>query len=91
MFKVWRPKNPKAVLVVKLTLWAAVLTWMVFFLGLGIIMAKRLGDAGPDIYWALGNNTLAQVLTWVAPIWVVFTVILLAVYVAKYANKKLRP
>ncbi len=85
----WRPKG-KSLTIVRLTVWAGLLTWMVFFFALGVVMAKRLADAGPSIYWGFGSELLAQVLHWIAPIWVVFTVLLVIVYVARFAARRLR-
>lgn len=73
--------------VVKLSLWSGLLVWMVFFFAFGVIAAQRLGAAGPSLF---GTGVWGQVLTWVAPIWVVFTALLTCVAVARFANKRLR-
>ena len=84
--KMWRLKNPKAITLVKLTLWAGLAVWMVFLLAYGVVAAQRLGLAGPQLF---GTSTLGQVLTWVVPIWVVFTTLMLIWAVARFANRKL--
>jgi len=83
----WRPKNPKAVVLVKLTLWAGLVTWMVFTLAFGIVMARLAAVSLPPF---VGTDFWGQVWTWVVPIWIVFTTLLLIWAVARYANKKLR-
>lgn len=82
----WRPKNPKAVTIIKLTCWAGILTWMVFFFAYAVIAAQRLGAAGPFLF---GTSFWGQVLTWVTPIWVIFTSLLCIVYIARFVNKKI--
>lgn len=88
MVKLWRPKDPKAIIVIKLTLWAGLLTWMVCTIILAILLARQV---------AIGiEPTLSQdpwdrfVGHWLMPIWVVFTTLMLVWAVARFANKRLR-
>ena len=83
----WKPKDPKAISLVKLGLWAAILTWMVFALSFSIIAAQRLALAAPRLF---GVGVQGQVLAYVAPIWVVFTTLMLIWAMARFANRKLR-
>lgn len=84
---IWRPKNPKSVALIKLTLWAALVTWIVFTLAFGVVMARLAAASLPGL---IGTDTWAQVWTWVVPIWIVFTTLMLIWAVANFANKKLR-
>lgn len=85
--KLWRPKDPKGVAVIKVTLWAGLLTWMVFLLVYALVGAQRLKLAGPELF---GEGVWGQILTWVTPIWVVFTTLMLLWAVARFANRRLR-
>ena len=85
--KVWRPKNPKSVALIKLVLWAALVTWMVFTLAFGIVMAKLASVSLPNV---IGTGTWAQVWTWIIPIWVIFTTLVLIWGVARFTNRRLR-
>jgi len=78
--------SPRSRSLVKLTLWAGVLTWLVFYLASGVVMAQRLANLGSDIF---GGGIRGDILHWVAPIWVVFTVLLTVVLVSRYVTKKL--
>lgn len=80
--------NKRGAAVVRLALWAGTLTWIVMFLGLGVTMAQRFATIAPDWF---GTGTWGQTLTWIAPIWVVFTSLLVCVYVARFVSKKLQP
>lgn len=82
----WKLKNPKSITVIKLTVWSGLVVWMLFLFAYAIVGAQRLGRAGPELF---GTGTLGQVLTWVAPIWVVFTTLLLIVYIARFASRRL--
>jgi len=86
--KIWRPKDPRAVSLIKLTLWAGLVTWMVFTLVMGIAMAK-LGAI--EIAKLLGSSAYGEVWIWIVPIWVIFTTLMLIWAVASFALKKLRP
>lgn len=88
MFKKLRSRlSPRDVGIVKLVMWAALLTWMVFFFAFGVVLAPKL--ANPDWYSGFGSELFAGILAWVAPIWVVFTSLMVIVYVARFAYKKL--
>ena len=82
----WRPKNPKSVSIIKLALWSGLVVWMVFFFVFGLVGAQELARGGPFLF---GTSTWGQILTWVTPIWVVFTSLLLIVYIARFASRKL--
>jgi len=83
----WRPKDPRAVALIKLTLWAGLVTWMVFTLALGITMAKLAAVAFPQF---VGVGIWGQAMVWVVPIWVIFTTFMLIWAIARFANKKLK-
>jgi len=86
--KVWRPKDPRAVNLIKLTLWAGLFTWMVFTLTLGISMARLAAVLLPQY---IGTSASTQVWCWVVPIWIIFTTLMLIWAVARFAARKLRP
>jgi hypothetical protein len=85
--KLWRPKDPKARAVVKLTLWAAVLTWMVFFLAYGVTAAQRFALEAPKLF---GTGTWGKILSFIAPIWIIFTAFMLLWAVARFVGRRLR-
>lgn len=85
--KIWRPKDPRAVSLIKLTLWAGLFTWMVFTLATGIVMARLASLSLPPI---VGTDLSGQILIWVIPIWIVFTTFMLIWAVVRFANRKLR-
>lgn len=83
--------SKKSISVIKLTLWSALVVWMVFFFAFGVIAAQWLASYGPEIYSGFGSEVFARVLHWIAPVWVVFTALLTCVAVARFANRRLRP
>jgi hypothetical protein len=83
----WKPSNPKTLALIKLTVWSGLLTWMVFLLAYGIVAVRRLAIFGPQLF---GTSAWGQVLSWVAPVWLLFTTALLIWAVARFASKKLR-
>jgi len=83
----WRPKNPKDRAVIKLGLWSGLIVWSVFAIALGAVGAQRMAHGGPNIF---GTSTWGQVLTFVVPIWIVFTTLLLVYYILKFAGRRLK-
>jgi uncharacterized protein (DUF983 family) len=83
----WRPRNQKSRIIIKLALWSGLLVWMIFFFAYGVVLAPRLAD--PNIYSGLGSRLFAEALSWVAPIWVVFTTLLVVVVMARFVAKKI--
>ena len=87
MFKKLRDRlSPRGVAIIKLALWSGLAVWMIFFFAFGVTAAQRFAAFGPEVF---GTSLWGQILTWVTPIWVVFTALLVVVYVARFANKKL--
>jgi len=82
----WKPKDPKAIVLIKLVCWAGVLTWMAFMLVAGLAMARLAAVTLPSF---VGNLPAGGIWVWVVPIWIVFTTLLLVLAVARYVNKKL--
>ena len=82
----WKPKNPKAIALIKLVCWAGILTWMAFTLTAGLVMARLAAVTLPPF---LESNPIGGILSWVIPIWIIFTSLLLVLAVARYVNKKL--
>ncbi len=77
--------NPKSIALVKLTIWAGLITWMVFFVAYSIVAAQTLSGW---ILILLGEGARGKILIWVAPIWVVFTALMLCWAVARFTIKK---
>ena len=89
----WKPKGKRAQAAIKLGVWSGLLTWMVFFVGFGIVLASKAGRflaVNPDFFWGFGNETFKLVLGWVVPIWIVFTSLMLVVVVARWVNRMLK-
>lgn len=85
--KIWRPKDPKSVALIKLVLWAALVTWMIFTLAIGITMARW---GAIEVARLLGANPWTGVWTWIVPIWIIFTTLMLDWAVARFAIRRLR-
>jgi hypothetical protein len=79
--------GPRGRVLIKLTLWSGILTWMVFFFIYGLVASIRLITAGPELF---GTDLWGRALTWISPIWLILTVLLLFILVAKYLIKKLK-
>jgi len=60
---------------------------MVFFFAFSLTMAQRAAGWGPTWF---GLNLWGQVMSWVLPIWIVFTCSLIIIAVARYASKRLK-
>jgi len=84
--RLWRPKDPKSIVVIKITLWAGLLTWMIFSLSTSILMARL---ASVEIL-RLVPGTKGTVYSWVVPIWIIFTTLMLIWATSRYAVRKLR-
>lgn len=81
--RIWRPKDKKAVATIKLTLWAALLTWAVFTVGFGVVSARMAVRVLSDLEFM-------EIWLWIVPIWIIFTSLMLVWAVLNFANKKLR-
>ncbi len=71
----------------KLAVWSALIAWMVFFFAYSLTMAKRLANPGWFSFW---GPTWASVMTWVAPVWVAFTALLIICFIARYVSRKFK-
>jgi len=85
--RIWRPKNPRSVALIKLVLWAGLAVWMIFTLAFGIVMARLAAVTLPNV---IGVSSWAQVWIWVVPIWIIFTTLMLIWAVARFSVKRLR-
>ena len=83
----WRPKDPKAVTLIKLTLWSGLFTWMVFTLATGVAIANLAAQVLPQ---HVGVGTMGQAWTWIVPIWIIFTTLMLIWAVARFSYNRLR-
>jgi len=72
----------------RLVLWAMLVVWMVFFLTYSIVIAKIFATIAPHAY---GVSVWGQIMSWIGPVWVVFTALLIIVIMGKYAARKLSP
>jgi hypothetical protein len=84
--KLWRPKDPRSIVIIKITLWAGLLTWMVFILATSLFMARIAAIDIPKLI----EGTKGIVYSWVVPIWIIFTILMLIWAVARFASRKLR-
>jgi hypothetical protein len=84
--KIWKPKNPRDVALIKLVLWAGLVTWIIFTLATGIVIARLAAVLLPRVV----GTAWGQILTWVVPIWIIFTTFMLIWAVVRFANRKLR-
>jgi len=82
--------GPKGRARFKLGVWAGLVAWMVLFLAFGVVMAQRLAAVDPGVYSGFGSGALAQIIHKIAPAWLIFTAVLLVIYIAKWAYRKLR-
>lgn len=71
----------------KLVVWATLFVWMVFFAAFSVVIAGVLAGLSPQVF---GPGVWGQVMTWVLPIWYVFTCFLIVILIARYANRKLK-
>jgi len=72
----------------RLVLWAVIVVWMVFFLTYSVVIAKIFATIAP---YAYGVSVWGQIMSWVGPVWVVFTALLIIVIMGKYVARKLSP
>ena len=90
--KIWRPKDPRAVALIKICLWAGLATWMVFTFAGSMAVARWAAVGLPGWLTTLGSSPIwIKILTWVIPIWIVFTILMLIWAVARFAVRKLSP
>jgi len=78
--------SPREVVLFRLAIWTCLVVWMVLFFAFSIVMAGYFAGLGPDLF---GEGFGGQVMTWVLPVWTVFTSMLIIVFMARFANKKL--
>ena len=77
----------KGMTLIKLVIWAGLVTWMICYLAMGIAVAKWFGTNGP-LYF--GTDIWGIALSFLTPIWIIFTILLTDVLIAKYAHKRLK-
>ena len=69
----------------RLGVWGASLVWMVMFIAFTLVMAWKSGIVLGDFF----GGTSGVVLSWVVPIWMVFTCFLIIIYMARFIGRKL--
>lgn len=85
---IWRPKDPRARALIKLGLWAGMLTWMVFTVALGMVLALSIQTLYPATF---GQTAWQHFLgAWVIPVWIIYTSLMLVWVVARFVTKTLR-
>ncbi len=84
---VFSKMGSKGVTLVKLVLWSGLVTWMVSYLAMGIAVAKWFGNNGPFLF---GTGIQGIAFSFLTPIWIIFTILLTDVLVARYAYRKMR-
>lgn len=88
--KIWRPKDPKAKAIIKLTLWSALVTWAIFSVAFAIVLARKFVTLLRALPFFEANSFTRFLGEWVVPIWVIFTSLMLVWAIFRYANKMLR-
>lgn len=86
--KIWRPKDPRAIAIVKLTLWAGLFTWSLFTLLIGILYARQFALIVSERFSFTGWTKFLS--EWIVPVWIVFTTLMLIWAVWRFANRRLR-
>jgi hypothetical protein len=81
---IWKPGDRRARALVKLTLWGAILVWIVFTVAMGVAKAKEFSFFS-EAY--LKSYVLSH---WVGPIWVVFTALMFIWIMIAYVNRKFK-
>ena len=76
----------KDITIIKLTLWSALAIWMTFLITFAVVGAVVLADRSKDIW----SGTIGDVMSWVLPIWFIYTLLFVVLLVARWSNKKLR-
>jgi len=79
--------TPRQVSLFKLAVWTTLFVWIVFFSAFSIVVAGVLAGLAPQVF---GVSIWGQVMSWVLPVWYIFTTFLIIVIIARYANAKLR-
>jgi len=85
--KIWKPKDTRAIAIIKITCWAGLVTWMIFTLATSVVLAR---GAPVYILQLLGDTLNARILSWVIPVWIIFTTLMLIWAVVRFANNRLR-
>jgi len=70
----------------KLAIWSALLVWMAFLIAFAVTGAIVLADRSKDIW----SGTMGEAMSWLMPIWFIYTLLLIILLVARWANKKLK-
>lgn len=82
--KAWRPKDPKARIIIRLTLWLCFAVWAVFTILLGVARAREFA-------FLSGTFFKSYVLThWIGPVWIVYTTILVVWAVIRFCNNRFK-
>lgn len=84
-----RPKiklTRKDVALVKLTVWSALIVWMLFLLMFAIVGAMVLADRSKDVW----DGVAGDMMSWFLPIWFIYTLLFVIYLIARWSNKKLR-
>lgn len=79
--------NDKGRLIVKLSLWAGILTWCVFFLILGVTMTVRLHKYGQG---AFGEGGWAVFLYWLTQVFIIVMAIAVVLATMRLTYRRLR-
>lgn len=79
--------SPKQEAYFKIAVWTCLMVWMLFFFVFSVATAQYFASLAPTLF---GPHTWGLIMTWILPIWVVFTALLIIVLIARYANRKLR-
>jgi hypothetical protein len=79
--------DTKSVRVVRLFLWTALGTWMIFFMAYGLAFTPIV------VRWARASvvpEWWGSILAWVLPAWIIGTNLLICIYIARFVAKKFK-
>ena len=75
----------KDVAIIKLSIWSALIVWILFLLMFAIVGAIVLADRSQDVWSGIAGD----IMSWFLPIWFIYTILLIVLLVIKWTTKKL--
>ena len=72
----------------KLALWAGLVVWMLCYFVFGLVASQKVAGLIKEVL--SHNEVLAGIMGWLAPIWLIFTILFTIVLVARWARRRLQ-
>ena len=82
-----RKLNKRELVIVKLAVWSGLIVWIFFFFLYSGFIAMRFSRLGPEVF---GVDFEGRVLSFILPVWVIFTSLLTVYYISRWAKRKLK-